>query len=44
MATSPNVMLNNGVEIPHSAFGVFKVKPTETMSAVTTALRWGTAT
>ena len=41
MATSPNVMLNNGVEIPQLGFGVFKVKPTETMSAVTTALRVG---
>lgn len=41
MATSPNVMLNNGVEIPQLGFGVFKVKPTETVSAVTTALRVG---
>ena len=41
MATSPTVTLNNGVEIPQLGFGVFKVKPTETMSAVTTALRVG---
>ena len=41
MATSPTVMLNNGVEIPQLGFGVFKVKPTETVSAVTTALRVG---
>ena len=41
MATSPTVTLNNGVEIPRLGFGVFKVKPTETVSAVTTALRVG---
>ena len=41
MATSPTVTLNNGVEIPQLGFGVFKVKPTETVSAVTTALRVG---
>jgi 2,5-diketo-D-gluconate reductase A len=44
MATSPTVTLNNGVEIPQLGFGVFKVKPTETVSAVTTALRVGYAT
>jgi len=41
MATSPTVTLNNGVEIPQLGFGVFKVKPIETVSAVTTALRVG---
>ncbi len=41
MATSPTVTLNNDVEIPQLGFGVFKVKPTETVSAVTTALRVG---
>jgi 2,5-diketo-D-gluconate reductase A len=41
MATSPTVTLNNGVEIPQLGFGVFKVKPTETVSAVTTAFRVG---
>jgi 2,5-diketo-D-gluconate reductase A len=41
MATSPTVTLNNGVEIPQLGFGVFKVKPTETVSAVTTALQVG---
>ena len=41
MATSPTVTLNNGVEIPQLGFGVFKVKPTETVFAVTTALRVG---
>ncbi len=41
MATSPTITLNNGVEIPQLGFGVFKVKPTETVSAVTTALRVG---
>ena len=41
MATSPTVTLNNGVEIPQLGFGVFKVKPTETVSAVSTALRVG---
>jgi 2,5-diketo-D-gluconate reductase A len=37
----PTVKLNNGVEIPQLGFGVFQVKPDETVSAVTEAFRVG---
>ena len=41
MSSIPNVTLNNGVEIPQLGFGVFQVKPSETVEAVSTALRVG---
>ncbi|SOD74755.1 diketogulonate reductase-like aldo/keto reductase [Jatrophihabitans sp. GAS493] len=37
----PNVTLNNGVEIPQLGFGVYQVKPTETVEAVTAAFKVG---
>ncbi len=37
----PTVKLNNGVEIPQLGFGVFQVRPDETVEAVTTALATG---
>jgi 2,5-diketo-D-gluconate reductase A len=37
----PNVQLNNGVEIPQLGFGVFQIKPEDTVEAVTEALRIG---
>ena len=37
----PDVMLNNGRSIPQFGFGVFQVKPEDTMEAVTTALQTG---
>lgn len=39
--TVPNVRLNNGVEIPQLGFGVFQIKPADTVEAVTTALEVG---
>jgi len=39
--TVPNVRLNNGVEIPQLGFGVFQIKPEDTVEAVTTALEVG---
>ncbi len=41
MATVPTVALNNGVDIPQLGFGVFLVKPEETVEAVTSALEIG---
>ena len=41
MTTVPNVLLNNGVEIPQLGFGVFQIKPADTVQAVTTALEAG---
>src|SRR3954452_21900318 len=41
MASVPTIRLNNGVEIPQLGFGVFLVKPEETVEAVTTALDVG---
>ncbi len=41
MTTVPTVELNNGVEIPQLGFGVFQVKPEETVEAVASALRIG---
>jgi len=37
----PDVMLNNGRHIPQLGFGVFQVKPEDTVEAVTTALQTG---
>jgi 2,5-diketo-D-gluconate reductase A len=37
----PNLMLNNGQQIPQFGFGVFLVKPAETADAVSTALDAG---
>ncbi|HEY5353829.1 MAG TPA: aldo/keto reductase [Streptosporangiaceae bacterium] len=37
----PDVMLNNGRSIPQFGFGVFQVKPEDTVEAVTTALKTG---
>jgi 2,5-diketo-D-gluconate reductase A len=41
MATTPNVKLNNSVEIPQLGFGVFLVDPAETEEKVTQALDIG---
>jgi 2,5-diketo-D-gluconate reductase A len=41
MASVPTIRLNNGVEIPQLGFGVFLVKPEETVEAVTNALEVG---
>ncbi|MGE3285080.1 MAG: aldo/keto reductase [Pseudonocardia sp.] len=41
MTHVPNLVLNNGVEIPQLGFGVFKVDPGETERAVSTALEAG---
>jgi 2,5-diketo-D-gluconate reductase A len=42
MATAvPNVKLNNGVDIPQLGFGVFQIKPRDTVEAVSTALQIG---
>jgi 2,5-diketo-D-gluconate reductase A len=37
----PDVMLNNGRTIPQLGFGVFQVKPADTVEAVTSALQAG---
>ena len=37
----PTLALNNGVEIPQLGFGVFQIKPSETVAATTTALKVG---
>ena len=37
----PDIMLNNGRTIPQFGFGVFQVKPGDTVEAVTTALQTG---
>jgi diketogulonate reductase-like aldo/keto reductase len=39
--TTPNLTLNNGVEIPVIGLGVFQTPPDETVAAVTAALRSG---
>jgi diketogulonate reductase-like aldo/keto reductase len=39
--TTPNLLLNNGVEIPAIGLGVFQTPPDETVAAVTAALRAG---
>jgi 2,5-diketo-D-gluconate reductase A len=41
VASVPTIRLNNGVEIPQLGFGVFQVKPGETVAAVTAALEVG---
>ena len=41
MSPVPNLVLNNGVEIPQLGFGVFKVPPEKTRQAVLTALETG---
>jgi 2,5-diketo-D-gluconate reductase A len=41
MTAVPNVTLNNGVEIPQLGFGVFQIKPVDTVEAVTAALAVG---
>jgi len=37
----PDIMLNNGVRIPQLGFGVFKIKPAETVEATLRALEIG---
>jgi len=37
----PDVMLNNGQQIPQFGFGVFQIKPADTAGAVSTALQAG---
>ena len=37
----PTITLNNGVEIPQLGFGVFQIKPDETVKATTSALEIG---
>ena len=34
----PNVVLNNGIEIPQVGYGVWRIPPAETQAAVETAL------
>jgi 2,5-diketo-D-gluconate reductase A len=41
VASVPTIRLNNGVEIPQLGFGVFQIKPDETVAAVTAALEVG---
>ena len=41
MTAIPDITLNNGQQIPQLGFGVFLIKPHDTMSAVSTALQAG---
>ncbi|SDP22300.1 2,5-diketo-D-gluconate reductase A [Nakamurella panacisegetis] len=41
MVAVPNVVLNNGVEIPQLGFGVFQIEPSETVAAVRNAFDVG---
>jgi 2,5-diketo-D-gluconate reductase A len=41
VSTVPTVMLNNGASTPQFGFGVFQIKPADTIDAVTTALEAG---
>ncbi len=41
MTSIPNIALNNGVEIPQLGFGVYQIKPEETVGAVKTAFDLG---
>ena len=41
MTAIPNITLNNGQQIPQLGFGVFLVKPKDTVAAVSTALEAG---
>jgi hypothetical protein len=44
MRSVPNLALINGVGVPRLGFGVFRVRPEETVEAATTALGPATAT
>jgi 2,5-diketo-D-gluconate reductase A len=41
VASVPTMRLNNGVEIPQLGFGVFQIKPADTVEATRTALETG---
>jgi 2,5-diketo-D-gluconate reductase A len=41
MTQVPDIKLNNGITIPQLGFGVFQIKPADTVEAVTTALKFG---
>ncbi len=41
MTAIPDIMLNNGQQIPQFGFGVFQIEPKDTAEAVTTALQAG---
>jgi 2,5-diketo-D-gluconate reductase A len=41
VASVPTITLNNGVEIPQLGFGVFQIKPEDTVKATTSALEIG---
>jgi 2,5-diketo-D-gluconate reductase A len=41
VATVPTLTLNNGVQIPQLGFGVFQIKPEDTVKATTSALEIG---
>lgn len=41
MTEAPTIKLNNGVEIPQVGFGVFLIRPEDTVEAVSEALRVG---
>ncbi len=41
MSAVPNIVLNNGVEIPQLGFGVFQIKPADTAEAVRKAFEVG---
>ena len=41
VTTVPALRLNNGVEIPQLGFGVFQIKPVDTVEAVSKALEVG---
>ena len=41
MTAVPDIMLNNGRSIPQFGFGVFQIKPADTVEAVSTALKTG---
>src|SRR4051795_9640390 len=41
VASVPALTLNNGVEIPQLGFGVFQIKPEDTVKATTSALEIG---
>jgi len=41
VASVPTIRLNNGIDIPQLGFGVFQIKPADTVKATTTALEIG---
>ena len=41
MTAVPEILLNNGRSIPQFGFGVFQIKPADTVEAVSTALKTG---